>query len=70
MRWVEAKGAGQVKIEGVILIFRAVVGIIILRVKGVDMTEGQLLVEYWYLWAINIIMLVWGYALVAKGPDK
>ena len=58
------------KIEGVILIFLAVVGIIILRVKGVDMTEGQLLVEYWYLWAINIIMLVWGYALVAKGPDK
>lgn len=40
-----------------------VVIIIVLRVKGLHLTEGELLVEYWPQWILSFGLLFGGYAI-------
>ena len=31
--------------------------IIFMRIKGLDKTEGQIFVEYWYMWGTSLALL-------------
>lgn len=40
--------------------------IIILRIVGIDLTEGQLLIKYWPFWIFAFCMCISGVGLIQK----
>lgn len=52
------------------LIFVAAMIIVTLRVAGLDLTEGQLLVEYWPWWTLVVSLLGWAMLLFWRSGER
>lgn len=48
-------------------VWAGAVGMMVLRVLTVDLTEGQALLEYWWAWALFAGLLIFGAGAVKKG---